>query len=61
MPTHRLQSSSFLWLIFRILFGNPKKKLLRSLWVVIMQAIQISVVELPRLGVWGLGFREFRV
>ena len=26
-------SSSFLWLIFRILEGNPKKDLLWSLWV----------------------------
>ena len=31
---HRLLSSSFLWVIFRILSGNPKKELLRSLWVV---------------------------
>ena len=30
--THRLQSSSFLWFIFRILQGNPKKELLWSLW-----------------------------
>ena len=30
-PTHRLLGSSFLWLIFRILQGNPKKELLRSL------------------------------
>ena len=30
--THRPLSSSFLWLIFRILFyGNPKKELLRGL------------------------------
>ena len=31
--THRLLSSSFWRLIFRILQGNPKKELLRSLWV----------------------------
>ena len=34
--THRLLSSSFLRFIFRILQGNPKKELLRSLWVVSM-------------------------
>ena len=34
--SHRLlSSSSFLWFIFRSLLGNPKKELLRSLWVVI--------------------------
>ena len=32
--THRLLSTSFLWFIFRILQGNPKKELLKSLWVV---------------------------
>ena len=32
--THRPLSSSFLWFIFRILYGNPKKELLRGLWVV---------------------------
>ena len=31
--THRLLSSSFLWFIFRILQGSPKKELLRSRWV----------------------------
>ena len=31
IPTRRLYSSSFLWLIFRILQGNPKKELLWSL------------------------------
>ena len=31
--THRLRSSSFLWFLFRILNGNPKKELLWSLWV----------------------------
>ena len=31
--THRPLSSAFLWLIFRILQGNPKKELLRGLWV----------------------------
>ena len=31
--THRPLSSSFLWFIFRILQGNPKKDLLRGLWV----------------------------
>ena len=31
--THRPLSSSFLWFIFRILQGNPKKELLRGLWV----------------------------
>ena len=31
---HRLLSSSFLWLVSRILPSrNPKKELLRSLWV----------------------------
>ena len=34
--THRLLSSSFLCFIFRILYGNPKKELLRSLWVASM-------------------------
>ena len=45
--THRLLSGSFLWFIFRILEGNPKKELLRSL----------------RVGIrWGYkGFRAFRV
>ena len=31
--THRPLSSFFLWFIFRILQGNPKKGLLRGLWV----------------------------
>ena len=31
--THRPLSSSFLWLIFQTLQGNPKKELLRGLWV----------------------------
>ena len=31
--THRPLSSSFLWSRFRILYGNPKKELLRGLWV----------------------------
>ena len=31
--THRPLSSSFLWFIFRIQKGNPKKELLRDLWV----------------------------
>ena len=31
--THRHLSSSFLWFIFRILQGTPKKELLRGLWV----------------------------
>ena len=31
--THRLLSSSFLGLPYRILNMNPKKELLRSLWV----------------------------
>ena len=30
--THRPQSSSFLGLVFRILYGNPKKELLWGLW-----------------------------
>ena len=30
--THRPLSSSFLWFIFRILYGNPKIELLRGLW-----------------------------
>ena len=29
-PTHRPLSSSFLWLIFRTLKGNPRKELLRA-------------------------------
>ena len=35
-PSRRPLSSSFLWFIFRILQGNPKKELLRGLWVVIL-------------------------
>ena len=31
--THRLLSSSFLGLLYRILNMNPEKELLRSLWV----------------------------
>ena len=31
--THRPLRSSFLWFIFGILQGNPKKELLRGLWV----------------------------
>ena len=31
--TYRLHYSSFLWLAFRILEGNPKKELRWSLWV----------------------------
>ena len=34
VPTHRLLSSSFLGLPYRILNMNHKKELLRSLWVV---------------------------
>ena len=33
MFIHRPLSSSFLWFIFRVLQGNPKKELLRGLWV----------------------------
>ena len=33
LGTHRPLSSSCLWFIFRILYGNHKKELLRSLWV----------------------------
>ena len=33
MFTHRLHSSSFLGLPYRILYMNPKKELLWSLWV----------------------------
>ena len=33
---HRPLSRSFLWFIFRILLGNPKKELLRGLWEVEM-------------------------
>ena len=35
-----------MWLIFRILYGNPKKELLRSLWE-----------ELTLTLKWSLGFR----
>ena len=31
--THRLLSSSFLGLLYKILYMNHKKELLRSLWV----------------------------
>ena len=31
--THRPLSSSFLWFLFRILQGNPKKEMLGGLWV----------------------------
>ena len=31
--THRLLGSSFLWVIFRILEGNPKKELPWSPWL----------------------------
>ena len=31
--THRPLSSSFLWFIFRILYGSPTKELLRGRWV----------------------------
>ena len=31
--THRPRSGSFLWVICKILYGNPKKELLRGLWV----------------------------
>ena len=31
--THRLLSSELLWFIFRIRKSNPKKELLRSLWI----------------------------
>ena len=34
--THKLYSSSFLWCIFRILYDNPKKELLCSLWVFVV-------------------------
>ena len=33
--THRLRSSSFLGLPYRILYMNPQKELLWSLWVVV--------------------------
>ena len=47
--THRLQSSSFLGLPYRILNMNPKKELLWSLWV--RPLCYMSLVEslgLPR-------------
>ena len=31
--THKPLRNTLLWLIFRILSGNPKKELLRGLWV----------------------------
>ena len=45
--THRPLSSSFLWFMFRILEGNPKKELLRGLWV------EFGVLA---LGLQALGF-----
>ena len=33
MQVLSINSSSFLWSIFRILEGHPKKELLRGLWV----------------------------
>ena len=33
MFAHRPLSDSFLWFFFCILYGNPKKELLRGLWV----------------------------
>ena len=41
--THRLLSGLFLWFIFRILQGNPKKELLRSLWVGLKKGLRIRV------------------
>ena len=48
-----LLSSSFLWFVFRILYGNPKKVLLRGLWVGFSFQGEFSVSQFPMLD-WGL-------
>ena len=50
--THRLHSSSFLGLPYRILYMNPKKELLWSLWVG-LKLVWASGFNSHRL--WGLG------
>ena len=51
--THRPLSSSFLWFIFRILQGNPKKELLRGLWVDLSHATSSVVgLSVPAAGVF---------
>ena len=63
VSTRRPLSSSILWFIFRILGGNPKKELLRGLWV----SRRFLVFKLPKnlkaeslnakpQGLKGLGF-----
>ena len=48
--TWRLDSSSFLWFIFRILQGNPKKELPWSLWVIFPRPLKLQRAhhQLPR-------------
>ena len=50
ITTHRLQSSSFLWFIFRILKGIPKKELLWSLWVDLKTESHNSKVPFGKAG-----------
>ena len=63
IATHRPLSSSFLWFIFRILSGNPKKELLRGLWVLLNPSagyrVQLRLGSLfrPAWSIRGLGFR----
>ena len=53
--THRLLSSSFLWLVFRILESNPQnsKEPLRGLWVIDIR----TITYWPR-GASGICFEE---
>ena len=55
--THRPPSSSFLWFVFRILYGNPKEGLLRGLWVQDLGLTRFRVDRVDRVDrVQGLGF-----
>ena len=45
--THRLLSSSFLGLPYRVLYMNHKKHLLRGLWVKTRKALPIGSMVVP--------------
>ena len=62
---HRPRSSSFLWTMFLILQGNPKKELLRGLWVggYRVQGADFGSrlpLLLPLRGIWALNALRLR-
>ena len=56
--TPRALSSSFLWLILRILEGIPKKELLRGLWVGSLLALFFYILRRVRLSLTCFGFGD---